>query len=216
LSFGFDRSWRTAVIQELALEGGTGMTVLDSCCGTGDLALELAPYGRCVACDFTWTMLVRAQRKSGDAGVQLDLAAADALSLPFGDGSFDAATVAFGVRNMENLEAGLDEMYRVLKPGGKIAILEFSHPTAFWLKWPYRFYLRVLLPRIGQLLSRRGSAYQYLAESIIGFPDPETLVSLLGRAGFESTRYRRLTGGIVAVHCGRRPASSASRSGSEG
>lgn len=201
LSLGIDRSWRRTVVESLALR--TDQVALDLCCGTGDLALEIAGSARCVACDFTWNMLTRAQAKFERSGSSIKLAAADTLQLPFPDGAFDATTVAFGVRNLADMDAGLREMRRVLKPEGVLAILEFSHPQGF-LRMPYRFYLNVLLPRLGDLLSRRGEAYRYLAESIAGFPEPDTLVGMMESAGFRDCRYTRLTGGIVAVHTGRK------------
>lgn len=214
LSLGADRSWRRSVVAGLGLSPDA--RVLDLCCGTGDLALEIAPRAECVACDFTWNMLRRARSKADDRGLDVHLAAADALALPFASDAFDAATVAFGVRNLEDLDAGLEEVLRVLKPGGTLAVLEFSHPRALWLRAPYRFYLNVVLPRIGELLSRRGSAYRYLADSIMGFPDPETLVRLLEDAGYEDVTYRPLSGGIVAVHrASKPPAAAGVRSGAQ-
>lgn len=200
LSLGIDRSWRRGVVASLGL--GEGHVALDLCCGTGDLALEIAGKARCVACDFTWNMLIRAQSKSINAGASISLAAADTLSLPFPDDTFDAATVAFGLRNLADMDRGLREMRRVLKPGGKLAILEFSHPRGFLLRAPYRFYLNALLPRLGDLLSKKGDAYRYLAQSIMGFPEPDTLVDMMRAAGLNETRYERLTGGIVAIHSG--------------
>ncbi|MGH9318374.1 MAG: ubiquinone/menaquinone biosynthesis methyltransferase, partial [Vicinamibacteria bacterium] len=169
------------------------------CCGTGDLALEIARHARCTACDFTWNMLTRAHVKSERSRRPIELACADALELPFRDDRFDRATVAFGVRNLENMPSGLREIRRVLKPGGRLAILEFSQPSRWWLKLPYRIYLDVLLPAVGGLLSRK-EAYRYLAESIHGFPEPDVLVKLLREAGFSEPSYFRLSGGIVAVH----------------
>ncbi len=198
LSLGNDRGWRREVVSSLSLESGD--RVLDVCCGTGDLALEIAPRARCAACDFTWEMLTRAQQKSTRAGTPIRLAAADALRLPFPSGAFDAATVGFGVRNLEDLGAGLRELRRVLRPGGVLAILEFSQPTHPLLRGLYRFYLHGLLPVIGRLLSKRQGAYRYLADSIAGFPDPETLCRFLVDAGFRDAGYRQLTGGIVAIH----------------
>lgn len=198
LSLGIDRSWRKTVVASLSL--GPEQVVLDLCCGTGDLALELARHAKCVACDFTWNMLTRARSKSMSLETPIGIAAADTLSLPFPDDTFDAATVAFGLRNLADMDAGLREMRRVLKPGGKLAILEFSHPQGLLLRAPYRFYLNVLLPRMGDLLSKKGEAYRYLAESITGFPEPETLVEMMESAALENVGFRRLTGGIVAVH----------------
>lgn len=198
LSLGIDRSWRRRLVESLGL--GREHVALDLCCGTGDLALELAGHARCVACDFTWNMLTRAQVKSKSSETPLGLAAADTLSLPFPDERFDATTVAFGLRNLADMDKGLREMRRVLKPGGTLAILEFSHPQGFWLRAPYRFYLNVLLPRMGDLLSKKGEAYRYLAESIMGFPDPDTLLGMMRTAGLKDVSYQRLTGGIVAIH----------------
>lgn len=200
LSLGIDRSWRHAVVASLNLRAEH--VVLDLCCGTGDLALEIAGHSRCVACDFTWNMLTRARSKSVSTETPIGIAAADTLSLPFADDTFDACTVAFGLRNLADMDRGLREMRRVVKPGGKVAILEFSHPQGWLLKAPYRFYLNVLLPRLGDLLSRKGEAYRYLAESIMGFPEPDTLVDMMKTAGLGETGYRRLTGGIVAIHTG--------------
>lgn len=202
LSLGIDRSWRRQVVEALGL--GAEHVVLDLCCGTGDLALEIAGHARCVACDFTWNMLTRAQAKSANSATSLGLAAADTLSLPFPDETFDATTVAFGLRNLADMDRGLREMRRVLKPGGTLAILEFSHPQSFWLRGPYRFYLNAVLPRMGNVLSRKGEAYRYLAESIRGFPEPEALVEMMGAAGLREVSYRRLSGGIVAIHRGAR------------
>jgi len=198
LSLGIDRRWRRDVVSGLNLKPSD--RVLDLCCGTGDLALELAPHARCLACDFTWEMLTRAKAKSTRAGQTLRLAAADALRLPFPADQFDAATVGFGVRNLEDLPAGLREFRRVLRPQGSLAILEFSQPTHPLLRLPYQAYLHGLLPLIGRVVSTRKEAYRYLAESIAGFPNPETLSDILAAEGFQNITYRRLTGGIVAIH----------------
>lgn len=203
LSLGIDRSWRREVVKALELQPGA--RCLDLCCGTGDLALETAGSATSFACDFTWNMLTRARDKAAEQRATLQLAAADTLSLPFPDNAFDAATIAFGIRNLADMPRGLEEMLRVLKPGATLAILEFSHPTSFWLRLPYRFYLNVLLPRLGDVLSRRGEAYRYLAESIMGFPEPDRLVELMEAAGFRRADYRRLSGGIVAIHRGQKP-----------
>jgi demethylmenaquinone methyltransferase/2-methoxy-6-polyprenyl-1,4-benzoquinol methylase len=197
LSFGIDGTWRRRVVESLELR--PEHRVLDLCCGTGDLALEIARRSACTGCDFSWNMLVRARDKSAACGRPLALACADALELPFGGDLFDRATIAFGIRNLESMSAGLLEIRRVLKPGGRLAILEFSQPYRGWLRLPYRIYLHWLLPCIGGLLSKR-EAYRYLAESIQGFPVPEVLVGLLEEAGFRDAGYSRLSGGIVALH----------------
>ncbi|MEE9179302.1 MAG: bifunctional demethylmenaquinone methyltransferase/2-methoxy-6-polyprenyl-1,4-benzoquinol methylase UbiE [Vicinamibacteria bacterium] len=198
LSLGIDRRWRRDVVSGLNLKPSD--RVLDLCCGTGDLALELAPHARCLACDFTWEMLTRAKAKSTRTGQTLRLAAADALRLPFPADQFDAATVGFGVRNLEDLPAGLREFRRVLRPQGSLVILEFSQPTRPLLRLPYQIYLNGLLPLIGRVVSKRKEAYRYLAESIAGFPNPETLSDILAAERFRNINYRRLTGGIVAIH----------------
>lgn len=198
LSFGIDRGWRRDVAQGLALS--PNVRVLDLCCGTGDLALEMASRAKAFGCDFTWEMLVRGRAKSERSGLALRLIAADALRLPFSDGAFDAATVAFGVRNLEDIAAGLREFRRVLRPGGRLAILEFSRPHHPLLRFPYWIYLKGLLPLVGRLISRRKGAYLYLATSIAGFPEPEALSRILEAHGFGEVRFRRLTGGVVAVH----------------
>lgn len=202
LSLGIDRSWRRAVVDALQLRPTD--VALDLCCGTGDLALEIAGQAQCVACDFTWNMLTLARSKSTSSSSPVRLAAADTLSLPFGDDRFHATTIAFGIRNLADMDAGLREMHRVLRPGGTLAILEFSHPQRAWLRWPYELYLKALLPKMGDLLSRKGEAYRYLAESIIGFPDPDTLVKMMETAGFREPHYRRLSGGIVAIHTAKK------------
>jgi demethylmenaquinone methyltransferase/2-methoxy-6-polyprenyl-1,4-benzoquinol methylase len=198
LSLGIDRSWRRQAVAALSL--GPKELLLDLCCGTGDLALAAAPRARVVGCDFTWEMLVRARSKSIQAGLPLALAAGDALRLPFAEGAFDSVSVAFGLRNLEDPRAGLREMRRVLRSGGRLAVLEFSHPTHFLLKMPYWVYLNGLLPVVGRLISRRREAYRYLADSIGSFPAPEVLSTLLEEEGFREPRFRLLSGGIVAVH----------------
>ncbi len=197
LSLGIDRGWRRRVVESLELR--PEHHVLNLCCGTGDLALEIARSSRCTACDFAWNMLTRAQAKARSSNRPIAVACADALELPFADSLFNRATIAFGIRNLESMPSGLTEIHRVLKPGGRLAILEFSQPNRGWLKLPYRIYLDRLLPALGGLLSRK-EAYRYLAESIQGFPVPEVLVGLLEEAGFSEARYSWLTGGIVALH----------------
>lgn len=179
--------------------------VLDVCCGTGDSALEVASRAQCIACDFTWEMLVRAREKSKRHHSPFHLAAADALQLPFPPESFGAVTVAFGLRNLEDLNRGLAEILRVLRGGGILAVLEFTRPTAPLLRTAYFLYLHGLLPLIGRLVSRREGAYRYLANSISGFPDPGSLSRRLADTGYVDVSFRLLTGGIVAIHTGRKP-----------
>ncbi|MFQ5792126.1 MAG: ubiquinone/menaquinone biosynthesis methyltransferase, partial [Acidobacteriota bacterium] len=201
LSLGIDRRWRRDVASSLDLK--PSHRVLDLCCGTGDLALEIAPRARTFACDFTWEMLLRAREKSSRAALPVRLTAADALRLPYPGECFDAATVAFGLRNLEDMGAGLRELRRVLRPRGQLAILEFSHPTQPLLRLPYRLYLGALLPLIGRLISGREGAYRYLADSIEGFANPGVLCRVLADVGYREIEFRRLTGGIVALHRAR-------------
>lgn len=202
LSLGIDRRWRQEVARSLDLDSDD--RVLDLCCGTGDLAFVLASHATCIACDFTWEMLALAQEKSREVSQNIELAAADAQMLPFPQESFDAVTVAFGVRNLEDLALGLTELRRVLRPGGTVAILEFTRPRNMLLKIPYALYLHVVLPWIGRLISNEQGAYRYLADSIAGFPDPETLSGKLRNAGYSNVSYRLLTGGIVAIHLAKK------------
>ena len=200
LSLGIDGRWRREVARSSELDSAD--RVLDLCCGTGDLAFAMTPRATCFACDFTWEMLTLAKKKALRKAETLHLAAADALALPFPKESFDAVTVAFGVRNLEDLELGLGEFHRVLRRGGAVVILEFTRPRNLLLRVPYAFYLHIILPLIGRLVSDERGAYRYLADSIAGFPDTETLSGKLRNAGYSEVKCRLLTGGIVAIHRG--------------
>ena len=194
MTAGLDGRWRaetaTAVVQP-------GDRVLDSCCGTGDLALAcLRAGGRVTGLDFSEPMLDRARRKSSE----VEWVRGDALALPFEDGSFDAATVGFGVRNLADLEQGLAELRRVLRPGGRVGVLEITRPRGVLAPF-YRVWFEVLVPLFGRLLPG-GWAYSYLPASVRRFPGPEDLAELLRGAGFEDVRYRLFAGGIVALHTG--------------
>lgn len=188
--------------------------VLDLCCGTGDLAFALAHAGkaRILGADFAHSMLIRARAKSAgvspDDGVgnasRMPFFEADALRLPFSDSSFDLVTSAFGFRNLANYEAGLREIYRVLKPGGTIAILEFSEPPEGLLGDLYRWYFTKVLPRIGWLISGHQSAYTYLPKSVARFFRPPELAALLSSVGYKSVQFREWTMCTVALHTGIR------------
>lgn len=215
LSFELDRLWRARAAKHLRpiLERPDAL-VLDLCCGTGDLAFALAHAGkaRIVGADFAHTMLVRARAKSGGLAVSdgkggeagMSFFEADALRLPFADASFDLVTSAFGFRNLANYEAGLREIYRVLKPGGTIAILEFAEPPKGLLGDLYRWYFAKVLPRIGWFISGHQSAYTYLPKSVARFFRPPELAALLRSAGYQSVAFREWTMCTVALHTGTR------------
>jgi len=194
---GLDGRWRRLATRQVVWPGDR---VLDACCGTGDLAVEAERRGgRVVGLDFSERMLERARPKSG----AIEWVQGDALALPFADGEFDVATVGFGVRNLADLEGGLHELVRVLRPGGKIAVLEITRPRGL-LRPFFRLWFDVLVPAAGKVLPG-GKAYTYLPASVRRFPGPEDLAALFVRAGFEGVRYRLLGGGSVALHTATKP-----------
>jgi demethylmenaquinone methyltransferase / 2-methoxy-6-polyprenyl-1,4-benzoquinol methylase len=175
-----------------------GDRVLDACCGTGDLAVtaQRAGAGIVVGLDFSERMLERARRKAPT----IEWLRGDVLALPFDDGSFEAATVGFGVRNVDDLEAGLRELRRVLRPGGRLGILEITTPQGVLAPF-YRLWFDRVIPLLGKVLPG-GDAYTYLPASVRRFPPPEELAALLRRCGFSAVRFRVFAGGIVALHVG--------------
>ena len=200
LSGGMDRGWRRATVAALAL--GPRDTVLDLAAGT---AVSTVQLGSCaataVACDFSLGML-----KAGKArGRHVPMVAGDALALPFADESFDAATIAFGLRNVADVDAALRELGRVTRPGGRLVVCEFSRPT--WAPWRtvYTEYLMRALPAVARRVSSNPDAYGYLAESIRAWPDQLTLARRIEAAGWQRVQWRDLTGGIVALHRAVRP-----------
>lgn len=213
LSGQMDKRWRRLVAKRLRERlGAKEAVVLDVACGTGDLSLELfEKIGvRVVATDFCRPMLEVAARKiatAADAGGQqaIPLIEGDALHLPFIDTSFDGVTIAFGLRNLSNVERGLAELFRVLKPGGSLAVLEFSKPVIPGFSFLFQVYFTKLLPFVGGLISGSRSAYQYLPDSVSRFPDQTELVARMQQVGFERVEYQNLTGGIAALHLGMRP-----------
>lgn len=207
LSFNIDRGWRKALMNRLApVLHSSDAKVLDLCCGTGDVLIDLQSIAPApvIGADFCREMLVSAQRKAGRLGFSAPLIEADALQLPFRDASLDAISIAFGFRNLANYGAGLREFHRVLKSGGVLAVLEFSHPPGAITKAAYGFYSRVLLPVAGSLVSGSRQAYAYLPESIRRFPSAEDLRAMLIAAGFGQTEFELLTRGIAALHLGRK------------
>jgi len=208
MSFGVHRLWKRFTLSQTSLKAG--QSALDVAGGTGDIACGLAKQvgkdGRVLLVDINAAMLENGRRRLVDAGVagNVDYVQANAEHLPFPDKSFDCITIAFGLRNVTHKDAALASMYRVLKPGGRLLILEFSKPTAPGLKPVYDFYSFKVLPQIGKLVARDEASYRYLAESIRVHPDQETLKTMMQAAGFERCSYFNLSGGIVALHRGYR------------
>ncbi|MEW5974934.1 MAG: bifunctional demethylmenaquinone methyltransferase/2-methoxy-6-polyprenyl-1,4-benzoquinol methylase UbiE [Acidobacteriota bacterium] len=210
LSANIDRIWRKHAVSLLKpeLSGPSKRLCLDLCTGTGDLAISLARLTdlQVLACDFSHPMLEINRQKliRKSLASRVFLAEADALCLPVPSDRFDAVTIAFGLRNLENLQAGLIEMRRVLKTGGSVLILEFSKPAHAWLGQLFDFYFFRVLPRVGNAVSRHNNAYTYLPESVKTFPDQRELAEIIRACGFEQVRYQNLTGGIAAIHIARK------------
>lgn len=208
MSFGIHRVWKRFALSQTGLQ--PGQTVLDVAGGTGDLARGVARQvgetGRVVLADINAEMLEHGRRRLVDAGLagNVDYVQADAEQLPFPDRHFDCITIAFGLRNVARKEAALASLYRVLKPAGRMLILEFSKPVMPGLKPIYDWYSFAVLPRLGQIVAKDKASYRYLAESIRVHPDQETLKQMLQAAGFERCDYLNLSGGIVALHRGYR------------
>ena len=206
LSLNADRRWRRDAVNRLAWERVPDGTYLDLCAGTLDLAAELgnrpAFRGHVIAADFVPAML----RKGAGKSARVTSAAADSLRLPFGDAAFDGATVGFGVRNLMDLDAGLREAARVLKPGARLVILEFSTPHWQPLRALYLSYFRHVLPRVGRMVSKHRSAYDWLPASVLAFPEPRQLADRLESTGFGTVSWDLLWGGIVALHVAVRSA----------
>ncbi|MDQ2775692.1 MAG: class I SAM-dependent methyltransferase [Acidobacteriota bacterium] len=207
LSLNIDRGWRRVLIQRLApVLARPDAKVLDLCCGTGDVLLDLQGIAksRVLGADFCHPMLVATQQKARRNGFDAPVFEADAMRLPLGESALDAVAISFGFRNLANYGVGLSELYRVLRPGGVLAILEFSHPPGVFMKAAYGFYSRVMLPVIGTVVSGSREAYEYLPDSIRKFPGAEELRDMMRKAGFVDVRFELLTGGIAALHVGAR------------
>lgn len=193
LSFGQDRSWRK--LTRAALNLKPGEKVLDLAAGTGVSTVELARSGAwCVATDFSKGML------QAGAARPVPMVAGDAMHLPYADASFDAATISFGLRNVSDFQAGLKEIARVTKPGGRLVICEFSTPTFTPFRTVYMEYLMKMLPAVARAVSSNPDAYVYLAESIRAWPTQEQLAATIAESGWSGVQWRNLTGGIVALH----------------
>lgn len=206
MSAGLHRAWKRHLVQKMRLQ--PGHSVLDIAGGTGDIARRMAekvgPSGRVILSDINADMLQAGRARLEDAGwlspitpMQLD-----GEQLPFADRQFDAITIAFGLRNMTNKAACLRECHRVLKVGGRLWVLEFSHPTSPWLQSVYDTYSFQVIPKLGKLFAQDADSYQYLVESIRRHPKQEALQAMFETAGFVDTRYENLQGGIVAIHEG--------------
>lgn len=201
MTAGLHHQWRERAVDRA--EVGPGSDALDVCCGTGDLALALrrriGPDGRVVGCDFSEPMLELARRKSGEEGLPVEFGWADALDLPYGEASFDAVTIGFGARNLADLPRGLSEMARVLRPRGRLVILEITRPGREPLASFYSLWFDRLVPVLGTLAGD-SEAYSYLPDSVRTFPEPEALAAMLDAAGFSEVRWLLLAGGIIAIH----------------
>ncbi len=206
LSLSIDRYWRRVLRRSLFGVLPSRRSILDLCTGTGDLALTLAPGSSVVGCDFCRPMLEIGDRKAADRGLRgtVRFVEGDALVLPFPTAYFDAVTIAFGLRNLEDYRAGLREMARVTRPGGYLAILEFSIPTLPLLRQLYLFYFTKILPRIGALVSGREGPYSYLPVSVQEFPAPRVLCRALEEEGFQEARDRGLTLRIATLYLAKR------------
>lgn len=206
MSFGIHRLWKRFAVELAGIR--RGHKVLDLASGTGDLAARFAqlvgPDGEVVMSDINAAMLEQGRDRMADEGLLDNLAYAqiNAEKLPFPDNHFDCVTIGFGLRNVTDKQQALNEMQRVIRPGGRVLVLEFSHPRGEPLKSAYDLYSFKLLPQIGRLVARDEESYRYLAESIRMHPDQETLKQMMQQAGLERCDYHNLTGGIVAVHRG--------------
>lgn len=205
LSLNIDRAWRRKAVSRLGWEVRPDGVFLDACAGTFDLALELTGRsgfsGRILAFDFSLPMLGEGQRKI--AGRSIFPVCADALRPPLRPAAFDGAMIAFGLRNLVDIDSGLRELRRALREGARLVILDFSMPARQPLRWLYRLYFTRILPVVGRLISKHSHAYSYLPESVMGFPEPEALAERMRGAGFADSEWSRLTGGIACVWWGR-------------
>ncbi len=206
LSFGFDKSWRRDATKA-AFAGGAAR-VLDVATGTADLALALKKYrpeAEIIGVDFVEAMLQIGRRKAREQGLTVRLEQGDGLALPYPEGSFDALTIAYGLRNFADLDRGLAEFYRVLRPGGRVVVLEFPPPPKGLFGSLFRVYFLQVLPRLGGLVSGRKSAYTYLPDSVLKFPPPDALATRMMQAGFSGVHYQLQTFGVSALHTGDKP-----------
>ncbi len=203
LSANIDKRWRKTLAHKLTdVLANPDALVLDVACGTGDLAIELQnnSCAKIIGTDFCRPMLAIAREKNSSNNFAIPYLEADGLNLSFADETFDAVTIAFGLRNFSNWQNGLIELCRVLKTGGRLGILEFSTPSLPGLKQAFNFYFANILPRIGGAVSGKRNAYEYLPDSVSKFPNQKNLVMMIEQAGFKNVEFQNLTGGIAAIH----------------
>ena len=203
LSLNIDKRWRRFVIKKVAGRlGGPGSRALDLCCGTAELSMALGALAPTIGVDFCHPMLELGLAKVRSGRIPVELVEGDALRCPMADETFDVVSMAFGLRNLEDTGDGLREVYRLLKPGGCAAVLEFSHPNVPVLRSIFHFYFTRVLPRIGNAVSGSSFAYRYLPDSVLTFPDQNALADRMRLVGISSVRYYNLAGGIAALHLG--------------
>ncbi len=207
LSVNTDKRWRRLVRQRLEKElNDANALILDVACGTGDLSVELQQHAQAkvIGTDFCRPMLAIAAEKNAKNELSIPYIEGDGMNLSFPDETFDAVTIAFGLRNFSNWLDGLKELRRVVKKGGKLAILEFSTPVVPGFKQIFNLYFTQILPRVGGAVSGSRGAYEYLPDSVSRFPDQKNLAKMMAEVGFEDVSYKNLTGGIAAIHIGTR------------
>lgn len=203
LSVGNSRLWRISTTRAIAPR--KGMRILDVAAGTGTSSAAIAKSGaRVVALDFSEGMLAVGRERNSENSL-IEFVQGDATKLPFGDNEFDAVTISFGLRNVNKPKQALTEMLRVLKPGGRLVICEFSHPPIAAVRKPYFWYTKNVMPKIAGLVNGASDAYEYLNESIVDWPNQMTLAGWMRGVGFTDVEYRNLTGGVVALHRGKKP-----------
>ena len=204
LSAGIDVGWRKKAIRQLV--SSHPQKILDVATGTGDFAItsyEILKPEKITGIDISEGMLEIGRKKIEKAGLQknIELLKGDSEAILFDDDTFDAVTVAFGVRNFENLEKGLSEIRRVLKPGGKLIVLEFTKPSAPVIKQVYNFYMNTITPKIGKIIAKNNDAYQYLNDSVLQFPEKESFIHILNQSNYRHAFYKTLTLGICSIYC---------------
>lgn len=205
LSLNIDRIWRKKAVKEI-VDTTSSLQVLDVACGTCDFAMEIAGKmaegSKVTGIDLSAGMLKIGKEKTESAGLDIGLIQGDCEAMPFGNDTFDRISVGFGVRNFENLDKGLEEMYRVLKNGGKTVILELSVPSSAVIRWLYKLYFLNILPAIGGWISGDRGAYEYLTASVLRFPSPARFLEMMESAGFTEVKHKSLTSGICRMYIG--------------